>query len=151
MLEQPLDFTGCSISSFLIHFFDFRDSMPHQRSPLSSHFLWLTGHHAVSDVSTLISLFVTYRTPCCVTSHHSHLIFYDLCDTKPCQRSLLLSLTFPTQSLPREAGDILGVANILTCASVHIANLLPTKRYYLVGSIYVRRLLRIIILNNSLH
>ena len=120
MLVQPLDFTGCSISSFLIHFFDFQDSIAHQRSPLSSHFLWLTGHHTVPDVSTLISLFVTYRAPCCVTSHHSQLIFYDLWDTKPCQRSLLLSLTFPAQSLPREEGNILGVANNLTmCLSSH--------------------------------
>ena len=126
--------TACRTRGHHSHltFCDLQDTMLCQASAPSSHFLWLTGHHAV-------------------TSHHSHLIFYDLWDTKPCQRSLLLSLTFPTQSLPREAGDILGVANILTCASVHIANLLPTKRYYLVGSIYVRRLLRIIILNNSLH
>ena len=41
----------------------------------------------------------------------------------------------PTQPLPREAEDFLGVAS----ASAHIANLHPTKRCYLVGSVYVLR------------
>ena len=48
----------------------------------------------------------------------------------PRQRSPLSSLTFPAQQ--QEAKD-------LPFASAHRANLLPTKRYYRVGSIYVRR------------
>ena len=67
-----------------------------QASSFLIHFLWLTGHHAIPEVTTLISFFwdlwfamphqkslisplttfvttfVTYGTPCHARGHHSH-------------------------------------------------------------------------------
>ena len=58
-----------------------------------------------SSIQFFNSFFVIYGTPCCARGHHSHLIFCDLRDNTPPQRSLLLSLTFHVQSVPREAED----------------------------------------------
>ena len=52
----------------------------------------------------IISFFVTYGTPCHARGHRSHLIFCDLWDIMPCQRSLLSSLTtFVTYGTPSQA------------------------------------------------
>ena len=40
-----------------------------------------------------------------LTGHHSYLIFCDLRDNMPRQRSLLSSLTFPTQLVLKEGED----------------------------------------------
>ena len=37
-------------------------------------FLWLTGHHAVPEVTTLISFFMTYAITCHARFHSSHLL-----------------------------------------------------------------------------
>ena len=55
MFEQLLDFTGCSSIKFLLHLCDLRDTMPRQRSPFSSHILWLLGHYATPEIASLIS------------------------------------------------------------------------------------------------
>ena len=55
-----------------------------------------------SNIQFFNSFFVTYGTPCRTRGHHSRLIFCDLRDTMPCQRSPLL---FPTKHVPREAED----------------------------------------------
>ena len=47
----------------------------------------------------------TYTYTCHARGHYSHLIFCDLQDTMPCRRSLLSSLIYPTQPVPREAED----------------------------------------------
>ena len=70
-------------SKELLQFYDLRDSMQRQRLPLSSHFLWLAGHHVISEVITVIS--------------------YNLCDLQditPHQRS---PLSFSFQLVPRVA------------------------------------------------
>ena len=60
-----------------------------------------------SSIQLFNSFLVTYGTPCRTRGHHSHLIFCDLQDTMPRQRSLLLSLAFPAQPVPREVEDFL--------------------------------------------
>ena len=50
---------------------------------------------------------------------------------------LKLSPSFPTQLFLEKQRISIGLASILTSASAHIANVLPTKAYFLVGSIYV--------------
>ena len=109
MLEQPLLFTGCSSIQFFNSFFgNLRDTMPRQWSSLSSHFLWLTGHDAASEVITLIS--------------------YNLCelrDTMLCQR---LPLSFPTQPVLWNHRISLDVASVLT--------MYLCSHYYLIGPYY---------------
>ena len=99
--KTPLRETGClsnlyyllavNVFSFLIYF------------------LWLTGHHAMPGVTTLISSFinfVTYGIPYCARGHHSH---------------------FPNQPIPRGQRVSLGVASILI-ASTHILSLNVTSK-----------------------
>ena len=68
-----------------------------------------------SSIQFFNSFFVAYRTPCCTRCHHSHLIFCDLQDTIPHQRS---PLSFLTQLIPRRAEDVM--ASILRmCFCLH--------------------------------
>ena len=75
--------------------------------------------------------FVNYGTPSCPKGHHFYFIFCDIQDTMPRQSSLLSSVTFPNQHVPRGAQNFLRGDNYFNCvcASAHIANLLSTKKY----------------------
>ena len=73
-----------------------------QASSFLIHFLWLTGHHAIPEVTTLISFFLGLMV-CHATPEVTNLTSYNLCDlwdTMPCQRS---PLSFLTQLVPGEA------------------------------------------------
>ena len=73
-----------------------------------------------SNIQFFNSFFVTYGTPCRTRGHHSRLIFCDLRDTMPCQRSPLL---FPTKQWE--------------CASAYILSLLATSLINNSGLIFI--------------
>ena len=93
MLEQPLLFTGCSSIQFINLIFvtygtpcRARGHHSHLEQPLL-----FTGCSSIQFFNS--SFFVTSGTPCRASGHHSHLIFCDLRDTMPHQRSLLSPIT----------------------------------------------------------
>ena len=64
--KTPLGEAGCLSNLYYL--------LVAQPSIFVIHFLWLTGHHATPEVTTFISFFLTYGTPCYARSHYSHLL-----------------------------------------------------------------------------
>ena len=95
--------------------------------------LVLTGCSSIHFFNSLLSRTQSIRPP--LVPYHS------LCSTcvTPC-RSIGLKVFLPNPYLGKKRISQ-GVASIQGRASAHISRLLATKRYYLVGSIYVLDLL----------